>query len=36
MKNGRLYEGDTLKEIWPRERELAPLWWWTKDKPPTK
>ena len=22
MKNGRLYEGDTLKEIWPREREL--------------
>ncbi|MCZ6918887.1 MAG: amidohydrolase family protein [Gemmatimonadetes bacterium] len=28
MKNGRLYEGDTLREIYPRERELEPLWWW--------
>jgi hypothetical protein len=27
MKNGRLYEGDTLNEVWPRERELAPLHW---------
>ncbi len=28
MMNGRLYEGDTLKEIWPRERdlELPPYW----------
>lgn len=24
MKNGRLYEGDTLNEIWPRERAFAP------------
>ena len=22
MKNGRLYEGDTLNEIWPRQRTL--------------
>src|SRR3990172_7921546 len=36
MKNGRLYEGDTLKEVWPREKELEPLWWWTKDKPPAQ
>jgi hypothetical protein len=28
MKNGRLYEGDTLEEIHPRRRELQPLWWW--------
>ena len=28
MKNGRLYEGDTLKEIWPRERDAPALWWW--------
>ena len=28
MKNGRLYEGDTLKEIYPRERDLEPMWWW--------
>ena len=28
MKNGRLYEGDTLTEIYPRVRELPGLWWW--------
>jgi hypothetical protein len=27
MKNGRLYEGDTLTEIWPRNRAVAPPWW---------
>ena len=27
MKNGRLYDGGTLAEVWPRRRELpAPLW----------
>lgn len=28
MKNGRLYDGDTLAELHPRQRELEPLWWW--------
>ena len=28
MLNGRLYDGDTLDEIYPRQRPLAPLWWW--------
>ena len=23
MKNGRLYAGDTLNEIWPRKRDLS-------------
>jgi imidazolonepropionase-like amidohydrolase len=27
MKNGRLYEAETLKEIWPRTREIAAPWW---------
>jgi hypothetical protein len=27
MKNGRLYEADTLSEIWPRQRPLGPMWW---------
>ena len=31
MKNGRLYEGDTLNEIYPVERDLEPLWWWTDE-----
>jgi hypothetical protein len=31
MKNGRLYEGDTLDEVYPRRRPLAPMWWWNRD-----
>jgi hypothetical protein len=27
MKNGRLYEADTLSEIWPRERSLPTPYW---------
>ncbi len=26
MKNGRLYEGDTLNEVWPRDRQLERMW----------
>ena len=26
MKNGRLYDADTLDEVWPRQRALGPLW----------
>ena len=34
MKNGRLYDGDTLNEVWPTERPLAlPKYW--KDVPNT-
>jgi imidazolonepropionase-like amidohydrolase len=31
MVNGRLYEGDTLREVWPRQRDIAPLWWWDRE-----
>jgi Tol biopolymer transport system component len=27
MKNGRLYDANTLDEIWPRAQKLGPLWW---------
>jgi hypothetical protein len=27
MKNGRLYEADTLDEVYPRDRELGQLYW---------
>jgi imidazolonepropionase-like amidohydrolase len=30
MKNGELLEGDTLNEIWPVQKPLAPLWWWNE------
>ena len=28
MKNGVLYEGDTMNEIWPNPKELDAQWWW--------
>ena len=27
MKNGELYDGDTLARIWPSAQPLAPFWW---------
>ena len=27
MKNGRIYDGNTLNEIWPRQRTLASQYW---------
>jgi Tol biopolymer transport system component len=33
MKNGRLYDADTLDEVWPRQRPLPPLWF-RNDQPP--
>lgn len=27
MKNGRLYEGATLNEVYPRQRPMPPQWW---------
>ncbi|MBL8269494.1 amidohydrolase family protein, partial [Steroidobacter sp.] len=27
MKNGVLYQGDTLQEVWPSVRPAPPLWW---------
>ena len=32
MKNGRLYNADTLEEVWPRQRPLQPLWFWKKHR----
>jgi hypothetical protein len=31
MKNGRLHEGATLNEIWPRTRAVPSQWWWRQD-----
>ena len=31
MKNGRLYDGGTLDELWPRQKALPPMWWWEKE-----
>jgi len=28
MKNGELFEGDTLDQVWPEPKKLEPLWFW--------
>ncbi|MEO8026993.1 MAG: amidohydrolase family protein, partial [Bryobacteraceae bacterium] len=28
VKNGEIYEADTLNEIWPKQKPLGELWWW--------
>ena len=28
MKNGELFEGDTLNEVWPEKKPLPKMWWW--------
>jgi Tol biopolymer transport system component/imidazolonepropionase-like amidohydrolase len=33
MKNGEIYEGDTLKQIWPAERVLPTPYWWDSEPP---
>jgi len=36
MKNGRVYDGNTLAEIWPRQRPMVSQWWMTHDATPPK
>jgi predicted amidohydrolase len=31
MKNGELFEGDTLNQVWPNQKPLPELWWWNED-----
>ena len=33
MKNGELFEGDTLDQIWPEKKKLEPLFFWNFDTP---
>lgn len=28
MMNGELFDGNTMKKLWPEEKEMEPLWWW--------
>lgn len=32
MKNGELFDGDTLTQVWPVRKELTPFWWWDKTR----
>ena len=28
IQNGRVYDANTLNELWPRARPFPPFWWW--------
>jgi Tol biopolymer transport system component len=30
MKNGELFEGETLDQVWPVKKALPELWWWDR------
>ena len=36
MKNGRVYDGNTLAEVWPRQRPLPKQWWMSNDAMPAE
>ncbi len=31
MKNGEIYEGDTMDQIWPTQRKLEKQYWWDRE-----
>jgi len=31
MKNGRMYDANTMAEVWPRQKQIARLWWWNEN-----
>jgi len=33
MKNGRMYDANTMAEVWPRQKQIAHLWWWPSNAP---
>jgi len=35
MKNGELFEGDTLNQVWPEQKKLEPLFFWNNYDVPT-
>ena len=35
MKNGRLYDGNTLDEVWPRQLKAGPFYWQRNVHPET-
>ncbi len=31
MKNGELFDGDTLDQIWPQQKTAPQMWWWDEE-----
>lgn len=35
MKDGELFEGDTLNKVWPEKKPLDQMWWWNDHPQPS-
>jgi hypothetical protein len=35
MKDGEMFAGDTLDQVWPKQKPLPPLWWWNDQPTPS-
>ncbi len=33
MKNGEMFDGDTLEQVWPVEKKLEKMYWWGLEPP---
>ena len=33
MKNGEMFEGATMNQVWPKQAPLPEMWWWKQDPP---
>jgi Tol biopolymer transport system component len=31
MQNGRIYDADTMDQVWPEQKKLEPFWFWGED-----
>jgi hypothetical protein len=31
MKNGDMFEGDTMDQIWPSQKKLEKMYWWNHE-----
>jgi len=36
MKNGEMYDGDTLDQVWPQQKKLPRQYWWDLEPSPRK
>ncbi len=36
MKNGDMWEGDTLNQVWPEQKPLPEMWWWKEQQNPAR
>jgi len=31
MKNGEMFEGETMDQVWPAQKKLEKMYWWNNE-----